>query len=60
MHALGHDVARGIGVEAAVDRQTVLQERTQPRGIGSGTGGGETAVVGMQGVTADGVDGRFA
>ena len=59
-HALGHEVAGGIGVKAAVDGLALGDERAQPRGIGPGTRGGETAIGGMKGVATDGIDGRFA
>ena len=59
-HAVGHGVACGIGVKAAVDGVTLLDERPQPRRIGPCTGGGETTIGGIKGVATDGIDGRFA
>ncbi len=59
-HAQGHGVACGIGVKAAVDDVTLGQERSQPRGIGPCTRGGETTIGGMKGVATNGINGRFA
>ena len=59
-HALGHGLTGGIGIKAAIDGQALGDERWQPRRVGSGTGGGEGAIGGMQGVATEGVDGRFA
>ena len=59
-HALGHEVAGGIGVKAAVNGLALGDERAEPRRIGPGSRGGEAAMGGMKGVATDGVDGRFA
>jgi len=59
-HALGHEVAGGIGVKAAVGGLALGEERGQPRRIGPGAGGGETTIGGIKGVATDGIDGRFA
>ena len=58
-YALGHGAASGIGVKAAVDGLALLDERSQPVWIGSGTCGGDAAVLGVEGKAADGVDGRL-
>ena len=47
-HSGGHAVAGGIGIEAAVDRVTLVQQRLQPAWVGPGPGGGEATVVGMK------------
>ncbi len=36
-HVLGHEVAGGIGVKAAVDGRALLGERAQPLGIRPGS-----------------------
>lgn len=59
-HGVSHGVTGGIGVEAAVDPATVIQQGPQPARVGAGAGGGETTALGMEGHAADGVDGRFA
>lgn len=35
-HPLGHKVARGISVKAAVDGQALLDKSAEPRRVGSG------------------------
>ena len=59
-HGLGHVIAGGIGVEAAVDVAPLVEQRGQPNGIGSGAGGGDAAAASIKGRATDGVDGRFA
>ena len=41
-HGLGHAVAGGVGIEAAVNGEFAGKKRGQPGGIGSGSGGGDT------------------
>jgi hypothetical protein len=58
-HGASHVVTGGIGIEAAIDRVTLVQQRLQPAWVGSGPGGGEATVVGMKGEATDRIDGRF-
>ena len=39
-HRSGHVVTDGIGVEAAVDFPTLVQQRAEPAWVGSDAGGG--------------------
>ena len=59
-HGGGHGVAGGVGIEAAVDLASLVQQRREPARVGPGAGGREAAVVGMEGKATDGIDGRFA
>src|SRR5271157_2195137 len=59
-HGASHGVTRGIGVEAAVNLATLLQQGSQPARVGAGAGGGEALVSGMEGKATEGIDGRFA
>ena len=56
-HGGSHGVAGGIGVEAAVNLTTLIQEGPQPERVGAGTSGGEAPVSGMECKATDGVDG---
>jgi hypothetical protein len=58
-HGLGHVLADGIGVKAAVEGMPLADERSQPAWIGSGAGGGDAAVLWMEGKAADGINGRL-
>ena len=55
-HGGSHGVAGGIGVEAAVNLTTLVQEGPQPEGVGAGAGGGKAPVSGMEGKAPDGVN----
>ena len=59
-HGVSHVLAGGVEIEAAPEAATLVKELRDPGGIGSGARGGQTAVLGMDHVTTDGVDGRFA
>ena len=59
-HGASHGVTGGIGVEAAADLATLLQQGPQPARVGAGAGGGEALVSGMEGKATEGIDGRFA
>jgi len=59
-HGFGHGVTGGIGVKAATDLIALLNEGREPAGIGSGTGGGEATILGMESQATDGVNGRLA
>jgi len=59
-HGLSHGLASGVEIEAAPEAAALVKKIRQPGGIGSGTRRGQTAVLGMEYVTTDGVDGRFA
>ena len=56
-HCLGHGVAGGIGVEAAIDRASLIQQRRQPARVGARAGGGQAVVFRMERKATDGVDG---
>ena len=58
-HGASHIVTDGIGIEAAIDLVTLVQQRLQPAWVGPGPGGGEATVVGMKGEATDRIDGRF-
>ena len=57
---VSHVLAGVVQIEAAPEVATLVQEVRHPGRIGPGTGGGHTAVSGMEKVATDGVDGRFA
>ena len=56
---LGDGVACGIGIEAAVDLAALGEQRRQPAWVGSGAGGGEATVLGVEGEATEGIDGRL-
>ena len=56
-HGLCHGVAGRVGVKAAVDERSGLEQRTEPSGIGAGAGSGEATVVRMQERATNGVNG---
>ncbi len=58
-HSLGHRFSCGIGVKAAIDLRGFLDQGRQPKWVGSGAGGRDTAVLGIEREATDGVDGRF-
>ena len=58
-HGLSHGLADGVEIEAAPQTATLVKEVKHPRGIGPCAGGGQTTVLGMEHMAADGVDGRF-
>lgn len=59
-HGVSHVLAGGVEIEATPEAATLVKELRDPGGIGSGPRSGQTAVLGMEHVTTDGVDGRFA
>lgn len=59
-HGVSHALAGGVEIEAAPETAVLVKELGDPGGIGSGARGGETAVLGMEHVATEGVDGRFA
>jgi hypothetical protein len=59
-HGASHGVTGAVGVEAAVNLATLLQQGRQPARVGAGAGGGEALVSGMEGKATEGIDGRFA
>ena len=59
-HGLSHGLAGGIEIEAAPEAAALLKESRHPSGVGPGAGGGQTAVLWVEHVTTDGIDGRFA
>ena len=56
---IGHGIACGVGIEAAVDLAALGEEGRQPAWVGSGAGGGEATVLGMEGEATEGIDGRL-
>ena len=59
-HGVSHVIAGRIGVEAAVEAESLGEQRGKPGGVGSGAGGGEAEAVGIEDRATEGVDGRFA
>jgi len=58
-HRSGHVVTDGIGVEAAVDFPTLVQQRAEPAGIGSDARGGQTTALRVESKATDRIDGRL-
>jgi hypothetical protein len=59
-HGASHIVTGGVGIEAAVNLATLVQQGPQPARVGPGAGGGKATVPGMEDKATDGIDGRFA
>ena len=59
-HVAGHSLAGGIGVKAAVDLETLMDEPREPARIRSGAGRGYTQAMGMKFKAADCIDSGFA
>lgn len=58
-HGASHGFPGGVSIEATVDLMTPVKKRNQPAGVGPHAGRGDASVLGMEGKTADGVDGRL-
>ena len=58
-HGVGHVVAGGIGIKAAIDLSWLFQQGVEPSWVGPGAGGGETTGLGMESQATDGIDGGF-
>ena len=56
-HGSSHVLTCEIEIEAAPEAATLVKEVRQPSGVGPGTSGGQAAVLGMEKVTTEGVDG---
>ena len=56
-HGVSHGLACGVEIETAPEAATLEKEVRQPSGVGPGTSGGQAAVLGMEKVTTEGVDG---
>ena len=59
-HELCLLISSGIGIEAAVNRQALLQQPGEPTWVGASSRGGDGATAGMEEITAEGVDRRLA
>ena len=55
----GHVVADGIGIKAAVDLATLIEQGAQPAWVGPGAGGGQATVLPMKSKATDRIDGRL-
>ena len=58
-HGVRHLVAGGIGVKAAIDLRSLIQQGLEPSWVGPGAGGGETTGLGMESKATEGIDGGF-
>ena len=58
-HGFGHGVPGEIGVEGAGEAVALGQHRGEPGGVGSGAGGREAKVIGIESGATDRVEGRF-
>ena len=58
-HGIGHLVASGISIKAAIDLSRLIQQGLEPSWVGPGAGGGETTGLGMESQATDGIDGGF-
>jgi len=58
-HGVRHVVAGGIGVEAAIDLGSLIQQGLEPSWVGPGARSGETKGLRMKGKATDGIDGGF-
>ena len=58
-HGVGHLVASGISIKAAIDLSRLIQQGLEPSWVGPGAGGGETTGLGMEGKATEGINGGF-
>jgi hypothetical protein len=58
-HGASHIIPGGIGIEAAIELTTLVQQRLQPARVGPGPGRGEATVLRMKGEATDCIDGRL-